>query len=303
MISLFAEKSIICFLGDSITANGRWMAEVYQILRKKHKIKCYNCGVGGGTAKNASQYIQSECLMYNPDYVVVMFGINDVGRSFYGEKSKNVPNLEERRKEAIDIYVENYRHILNQIVHSGAKPIICIPVPYDEITVSQEENYMCQRGLDVMESKLRAFAAEYHCPLIDFKRTMLPLYGSERIIEPDRVHPTDKGQHILAQTFLYDLGEIEVIDYASDFVFEEWNKKRFDAEQKLHLTNFVEFAALFRDGWLLEKTNAEKKAMAQSRYDAREDKTDIFARAYLSYMETIDNRSKLLGEAVRLTIF
>lgn len=300
---MFLEKDIICFLGDSITANGRWMAEVYQILRQKYKIKCYNCGVGGGMAKYASQYIQSECLIYNPDYVVVMFGINDIRGSLYAKRNAKLPDLEQRKNEAINTCVEHYEEIMDQIVRSGAKPIICIPVPYDEITVSQEENLMCQCALDALETELRSLAEKYGCPLIDFKKTFLPLYGSEGIICSDRVHPTDKGQHIMAQTFLYNLGEIEAIDYSSEFVFEEWNKKRFDAEQKLHLTNFVEFAVLFCDGWLQEKTNEEKKAIAQSRYDEREDKTDIFARAYRSYIETIDNRSKLLGEVVRLTKF
>ena len=81
---MFLEKDIICFLGDSITANGRWMAEVYQYLRKKYKVKCYNCGFSGGTALNASYYLNSECLIYNPDYVSIMFGINDIRISLYG---------------------------------------------------------------------------------------------------------------------------------------------------------------------------------------------------------------------------
>jgi len=300
---MFSDKDIICFLGDSITANGRWMAEVYQILRKKYKIKCYNCGVAGGTAKNASQYIQSECLIYNPDYVVVMFGINDVNRSLYLKSNANLANLEQRKKDAINICIEHYRIIINQIVRSGAIPIICIPVPYDEITVFQEENIKCQCAIDALETELRSLAKEYRCTLIDFKKIMLPLYGTEGIIESDRVHPTNKGQHILAQAFLYDLGEIEEINYSSNFIFEEWNKKRFDAEQKLHLTNFIEFAVLFYDGWLQEKTNEEKKVIAQKRYDERKDKTDIFSQSYCSYIETIDNRSKILGEVVRLTIF
>lgn len=44
---MFKDKDVICFLGDSITANGLWMAEVYQELRKKYRIKCYNIGVPG----------------------------------------------------------------------------------------------------------------------------------------------------------------------------------------------------------------------------------------------------------------
>ena len=75
---LFQEKDVICFLGDSMTAGGYWMAEAYQEIRKKVKVKCYNCGVSGGTAYRAEGYLYSRCLAYNPDWVVVMFGINDI---------------------------------------------------------------------------------------------------------------------------------------------------------------------------------------------------------------------------------
>ena len=77
---MFQKKDIICFLGDSITANGMWMAEIYQILRKIVPIKCYNCGVSGATAEQATKYLHSRCLIHNPDYVVMMYGINDIWR-------------------------------------------------------------------------------------------------------------------------------------------------------------------------------------------------------------------------------
>ena len=51
---MFQKNDIICFLGDSITANGMWMAEIYQTLRKTVPVKCYNCGVSGATAEQAT---------------------------------------------------------------------------------------------------------------------------------------------------------------------------------------------------------------------------------------------------------
>ena len=51
---MFKKNDIVCFLGDSITAKGLWMAEVYQSIRKTCAVKCYNCGVSGITATKTS---------------------------------------------------------------------------------------------------------------------------------------------------------------------------------------------------------------------------------------------------------
>ena len=80
---MFKDGDIICFFGDSITANGLTVAEIYQTVGKKKRIKCFNCGVSGGDARNASEYIYSHCLIRNPTYVVVNFGINDMRLSLY----------------------------------------------------------------------------------------------------------------------------------------------------------------------------------------------------------------------------
>ena len=80
---MFWEKNVVCFLGDSITASGLWMAEAYQHLRRSHKMKIFNCGVSGGTATNALLHMHSQCLVYNPTHVVIMFGVNDIARTNY----------------------------------------------------------------------------------------------------------------------------------------------------------------------------------------------------------------------------
>ncbi|MBQ4630366.1 MAG: hypothetical protein IJB70_05225 [Clostridia bacterium] len=300
---MFKDRDIICFLGDSITAAGMWMAEVYQILRKKYKIKCFNCGVSGGSARKAVQYIQSECLIHNPDYVSVMFGINDIDRLLYIKENENLENLVELKKQAIDCCVKSYEGIVEQIMESGATPIICIPVPHDQVSDVPAENCDCQSAMDILEVEFRKIAQKYDCPIVDFKAAFMPLLGQEGIMNPDRVHPTEKGHHIMAQTFLHDLGEIDSVDFETPFEFEEWNKKRYETEHKLHEINFVEYAALFDVGWSQGKTFEEKKQIAKERYDEAEDKSLFIPSAYLSYIENIDNRFRMKGDIAKLTIF
>ena len=298
---MFKDKDVVCFLGDSITAAGYWMAEVYQLLRKKYKIKCYNCGVAGTVTRKAVQYLSSECLIYNPDYVSIMFGINDIDIALYEEDKKGHPDTETKKKEAIDLYVSNYRNILDQVVSSGAKPIICIPVPYDYVSDVEKPNIPCQEGLDRLEPYLRNLAVEYDCPVVDLKSTFKLFLGMDNVMEPDRVHPTPYGHHIMAQTYLYELGEIEKPDFVVPFEFEQWNKKRFDMEQSIRSTNFVEFCMIFDDCWAKDSTFEERKCKAKKLYDETEDK--VFGQEFLSYIDNIEKRDKIRGEVVRLTVF
>ncbi|MBQ4528195.1 MAG: hypothetical protein II998_08995 [Clostridia bacterium] len=107
----------------------------------------------------------------------------------------------------------------------------------------------------------------------------------------------------MAQTFLHDLGEIDSVDFETPFEFEEWNKKRYETEHKLHEINFVEYAALFDVGWSQGKTFEEKKQIAKERYDEAEDKSLFIPSAYLSYIENFDNRFRMKGDIAKLTIF
>ncbi len=299
---MFQNRDVICFFGDSITAMGLWMAEVYQELRKRVAVKCYNCGVSGANVTSALSYLQSECLRYNPDYVNVMFGINDIARYLYADDQKDAPDRERWMREAIERYAQNYEEALKQIQASGAKPIVCIPVPYDEVSDVPEKNLKCQRGMDAIEVHLRALAKKYGCTVVDFKAVMQPMLGKKNIMSGDRVHPTPEGHHVMAQSFLRDTGVLETCDFDTPFVFEDWNRARFDAEQYLHKLNHVEFCVLIKE-YIDGVTYEEKKRRARALYDALENKTGFVADCYAEYLERIDRREQLLGEVVRLTVF
>lgn len=299
---MFRDNDIVCFLGDSITASGLYLAEVYQTLRKKYRIKCYNCGVSGGRTRDAVRYLHANCLIYNPDHVVIMFGINDIERWLLSEKHKNFPNREEYMRESMRKHAESYEEIIKEVHASGADAILCVTVPYDEVSDNPEENLHCQYLLDEATEHLLRLAEKYNCPVVDFKKTMQPMLG-EGIINPDRVHPTEKGYHIMAQTFLYDMGEIEKCDFDSTFVFEDWNKERYDAEMKMHKMNYIEFCAIFDEGWAKGASLEERKALAREKYEEIENKTTFIPLAYLDYIENIEFRDKMRGEVVKRTIF
>ena len=89
----------ICFLGDSITAEGVWEAEIFEKARHD-QMRFFNCGVSGGTATTALDRLYYMCLDRNPDMVSVMFGVNDNNCEYYHFKERVQGQLEIEKKKA-----------------------------------------------------------------------------------------------------------------------------------------------------------------------------------------------------------
>ena len=300
---MFRDRDIVCFFGDSITANGMWIAEIYQYLRTKYQIKCYNCGVSGGMTVKADKFIYANSLSYNPDYVITMFGINDIARWFYSKSYENLENRQELLDKALEDHKIAYESIINKIIASGATPIVCTPPPYDEINESPEENLKCQFRMKEALAFQKELAKKYNLLVIDFHKVMEAMLTTHTIILPDRVHPNELGHRVMAQVFLKEVGEKDEIDFETPFVMEDWNKKRKAAEAYYKPMDYVEFCDIFELGWALNKTNNEKRAIVQERYDKWEDKSSYIPSAYKFYIDNIDFRQKLVGDVVELTIF
>jgi len=166
----------------------------------------------------------------------------------------------------------------------------------------EERNLHCQCGMDESAAFVRKLAEKYDCALVDFKRTMQPMLGKRDIMREDRVHPTEEGHHIMAQTFLADLGYIESPDFDTPFVWEDWNQERYEAEQALHTVNFVEFCALWEEIFIRKLSVAERKEIVKARIKEGSDNPFI-ASAYQEYLEKTDFRMQLMGEIVKKTIF
>lgn len=300
---MFKDRDIVCFLGDSITANGLWQAEVYQILKKKYKIKCYNCGVSGATAETSIGYLYSECLIYNPDYVVLMLGMNDFNMGLYSKNSANLVDLKERQEERFNIHTEKYETIIKECKEFGAEVIICLPTPYDDITEYDAEVLSYQQPLNKAADFQIVMAEKYGCNVVNFKDNMRLMLGKRKIIREDRVHPTEDGYHIMAQLFLKELNEINECDFDTPFEFEDWNKLRYDAEMQNHKLNFIELNDTYFDGYAKDKSVDEIKEIAKKRLDAYDGDSVFIQQAYQEYIEKGHMRSKNRGKTIKYTIF
>lgn len=300
---MFQNGDIICFLGDSITASGLWEAEVYQYLRKKYRVKCYNCGVSGAIAEKVVGYLYAECLIYNPDYVVLMLGVNDLDISLYTSAEAGNPWEQAKRERRFQVHMRAYEKIVTECQKSGTKVIICLPTPYDEISNCDTPRRFYQSALEKACDFQLEIARKYGCRVVSFKDHMLPMLPKADIIRPDRVHPTEYGYHVMAQIFLKEIGQIEACDFDTPFVLEDWNKKRHEAEMKNHKLNYVELCDIYFEGYAQNKSPDEIKQIAKQRLEAYAGESEFIPEAYREYMENGHLRFRNKGEVVKLTIY
>ena len=299
---MFKDGDRICFFGDSITANGIWMSEVYQILRKKYKLKCFNCAVSGATATQGADYLYGECLIYNPTHVFVMYGMNDFGLWLYAKDSESIENLEEQRMERIRLHKENYEAVIKAIKDFGCEVIIGLPTPYDEKSHVETESVPYQALLEMGAEYQLEIAKKYDCKVINFKDILKPIIEERHIISEDRVHPNEEGYHIMAQIFLKELGEIHETDFDTPFEYEAWNKERFDIEfNELKGLNYVELCVGYKDG-KERRTPEELKEFVKADYETKEDKECFVAKAYSDFLDHGEKRNWIRGEVIKRTI-
>lgn len=109
LTSKFRGKTIVAF-GDSITDYKGWVA----MLEGEFGCEVINSGVAGNRTTHALERIQKDVLDYNPDLVIINFGMND--QAIDPATGTNLTPIEQ--------YEANYRNIIKQVQDTGAEIIL-----------------------------------------------------------------------------------------------------------------------------------------------------------------------------------
>lgn len=296
------KRDRICFLGDSITHNGQWIAEVFEYFMENMpelEIGFYNCGVAGTSAWTAllKDRLYCDCLNLFPKYTVIMFGMNDIGRFLFGKEDEESQNARVRR---IKLFEKSMRTILAECKAAGSIPVLCSPTPYDEYNDPAPEYCI---GIDhaLMECAeiVQRLAEDEQLLYIDMHSALMK-YMDQRPISPDRVHPSRFGYHVMAENFLCGIGAKSTMEPDKEVVLGEKNQVRYEAEQLLRRIVWVERDLM---GWhhLPEDlTLEERKNQARKRLETEQGEG---ARAALQlYLENADFKEKLRGDVVSKTV-
>ncbi len=170
---------IDCF-GDSITAGlgvapGHTYPDDLQrdLDARGFHYRVVNSGISGNTTKDGVDRVQ-EVLRLHPAIVIVEFGGNDGLRG--------IPITDTRR---------NLDTIVSTLVHGGIKVIlagITLPPNYGPDYIHQ------------FDETFHLAAAKYHVPLMPM--LYADIYTVPGAIQQDGIHPTAKGDTLLAEHFL-----------------------------------------------------------------------------------------------------
>ncbi len=217
----FEKNARVVFLGDSITNDGKFISGIFRYYAAKYpqdKVEMYMAGVKGGNAGGGLTYLEDQVLSLNPDYVSIMFGMNDIYRSLYTNGYQGTAE----QVAKIDAYEANMENIVKTLRAKGVKVILCTPSPYDQTCTAGATNYPgCADALQECAKRVKTLAEKYTCKVVDFNGPMTEALayvqdetngGSTDLTiidstSKDRVHPGTLGHDLMARIFLRDIGE------------------------------------------------------------------------------------------------
>ena len=242
----FQDGDIICFFGDSITHGGTYHAyilEFYATRYPERKLIFHNCGIGGDTASGALKRLDWDLLNLKPSKTIVMFGMNDVGVSFYGKENPDEKNLK-RRKLFLQRYKESMGKISDVLKKNNIEIIYITPTPYDQtVKVERKSFFGANDALGICAEFCRKQAAENNAGLVDFYKPMTDMNLKKQkeapsfsLIGKDRVHPHSTGHYVMAYLFLKSQGVSDLVSAVS-FDFKS-GKLLFEKNCKVSEINF-----------------------------------------------------------------
>lgn len=294
----FQNGSRVCFLGDSLVNENlilAWVANCYKKSFPNEDIRFFNCGTAGGTAEFALKSFEDDVLRFKPTHVVVSFGINDSSR--WCLKDKKGTDRYNVLKQSFETYKKCIEKLCEKILDNNMELILCTPAPYDEYETTDQESL--KGGYALMSEYanfIRYFAKEKNYTLCDYYEKMLPIMQTDKLYNPDHIHPTAHGYYRMAEIFLNEQGlkigeEFDILER-----FPQW----ISAIRSYREIYIAECMVLKK----AELSVDEKIKLAENFLDANENTADDWrskwfvdlCRKYLKNRKDIETLSKEMEE-------
>jgi len=208
-VSPFKDGDRVIFMGNSITDGGHYHSYIwlyYMIHFPKTRISIINAGIGGDVCKQMLERLDDEVFSKKPTIMTFTFGMNDTGYQYYQpEKADSAYNV--RIEESLK-YFKLVETELNK--HPEVKKIMLASPPYDETSkITSAPLFKKNAAILRLIAEQQNAANRNHWDFIDFNSPMLRInqLGQQKdstftMEAPDRIHPSNDGQMVMAYTFL-----------------------------------------------------------------------------------------------------
>lgn len=134
----FRNKTI-AVIGDSITQHGKHFYYLRSYFsQSKEKCYLYNRGTGGNRVVMFPYLFEEEIKELNADFVMISYGVNDLGVWLYDYTKPVTQELLEKRKARNDEFFAGYKKAIETVKAHGAIPIVLSPFAVDEFIVEKE---------------------------------------------------------------------------------------------------------------------------------------------------------------------
>lgn len=208
------QDAVVVFLGDSITHQGLYTQYLENFFYTRYPelgIRFRNAGVAGDSISDALARFDEDVAAHHPDYVTVLFGMND-GR------------YEDFDASIFAEYQANMKRLLDRIESVGAKPIVLSPTMFDhEVTRLRQDDQTWRFREKGFSNSYNALMSMFGAWSWDesrrrgneFVNLWAPLnsytdlgrrHDPHFTLIGDAIHPQASGQVVMAYEILMQLG-------------------------------------------------------------------------------------------------
>lgn len=217
------EEVVIGFIGGSITQGSLSSTSqtcyaylVYQWWEKTFPtatFKYVNAGVGGTNSYYGTSRVDEHLLVYQPDFVIVEFSVNDKANEFFKE---------------------TYEGLLRRILYSESQPAVMVI-----------NNMFYDSGFNA-QAYHNQIAKAYELPILSIKDSLYPEILDKNLeasaLTPDNLHPNDSGHRLISEMISSFLMSIKRKIYDSTIEEQEAKnravtKNRFEDSKRIQSYN------------------------------------------------------------------
>lgn len=206
MPPLIEDRSLVLFIGDSITDAGRslrddrllgsgfamMIASWFAALYPEKNVRFLNRGLSGDRIGDLASRWRRDCLDPRPSWITLLIGINDTWRRFDGGLESD--------HGAFDA---TYRGLIESGLAHNARFILMEPF----LLPVREEQHAWREDLAPRIHTVRDLAAEFDQPIVPLDHLFAQALSTRPAAfwAADGIHPTPAGHAFIAQHWLHTM--------------------------------------------------------------------------------------------------